>query len=137
MTQRRRARSVDEYIASQPTDVRGALERVRSAIRRAVPRADETISYGIPAYTLHGHVVIYFAGWKKHYSMYPAKGPVAAAFKHDLAPYDVQNGTIRFPLSESVPEHLITRIVKFRAAAVAGAGAGPGRRSRPKRTQRK
>ena len=111
--------SVDEYIASQPEAVQGVLERVRSTIRKAVPRAEEVISYKIPTYKLHGGPVLYFAGWRRHYSLYPATDRVVAAFMDDLAPYEVSKGTIRFPLSEPVPVKLIERIAKFRAKEVA------------------
>ena len=113
-------KSVDEYIASQPEAVQAVLRRVRSAIRKAVPAAEEVISYQIPAYKLHRSPVLYFAGWRRHYSLYPATGRVAAAFKDDLAPYEVSKGTIRFPLSEPVPVKLIERIAKFRAKEIAG-----------------
>ena len=112
-------KSVDEYIASQPEAVQGILKRVRSAIRKAVPGAEEVISYKIPTYRLHGRAVLYFAGWTQHYSLYPATDHVVAAFKDDLAPYQVSKGTIRFPLSEPVPVKLIQRIAKFRAKEVA------------------
>jgi uncharacterized protein YdhG (YjbR/CyaY superfamily) len=108
-------KSVDEYIASQPEAVQGALKLVRSTIRKAVPGAEEVISYKMPAYKLHGGAVLYFAGWRKHYSLYGATGRVVAAFKDDLAPYEVNKGTIRFPISEPVPVKLIGRIAKFRA----------------------
>jgi len=111
--------SVDEYIASQPDTVRPILGQVRSAIRKALPRAEEVISYQIPAYKLHGAVVIYFAGWKQHYSLYPAGDFLVAAFKDELAPYKISKGTIRFPLSEPVPVKLIAQIVKFRAQEAA------------------
>ena len=112
--------SVDDYIASQPKAVQGTLERVRSAIRKAVPTAEEVISYKIPAYKLPGGAVIYFAGWKHHYSLYPANARLIAAFKDELTPYEFNNkGTIRFPLSEPVPVKLIERIAKFRAKEVA------------------
>ncbi len=113
------SKSVDEYIASQPKAVQGALKRVRSAIRKAVPEAEEVISYKIPAYKLHGRPVVYFAAWSEHYSLYPAAGNVVAAFQDSLAPYQVSKGTIRFPLSEPVPVKLIERIAKFRAKEVA------------------
>src|SRR6185369_6193711 len=90
---------VDEYIASQPEAAQRVLQRVRGAIRKAVPGAEEVISYQIPAYKLHGGPVLYFAGWKQHYSLYPATGRVVAAFKDDLAPYQVNKATIRFPLT--------------------------------------
>jgi uncharacterized protein YdhG (YjbR/CyaY superfamily) len=112
------ARSVDEYLATQPQAARLILERVRSAIRRAVPDAEETISYGMPTYKLNGTVVVYFAGWKSYYSLYPANKRVVAAFKNELAPYVVNKSTIRFPLSEPVPVKLIERIAKFRAKDV-------------------
>lgn len=111
-------KTVDEYIASRPEAVRGVLERVRSTIRKAVPGAEEVISYQIPAYKLEGALVIYFAGWKQHYSLYPAIGGVVPAFADELAGYEVSKGTIRFPLSQPVPVKLIARIAKFRAKAV-------------------
>ena len=111
-------KSVDEYIASQPEAAQGVLKRVRSIIRKAVPGVEEMISYKIPAYKLHGGPVLYFAGWSRHYSLYPATDRVVAAFKNDLAPYEVSKGTIRFPLSEPVPVKLIERIAKFRAKEV-------------------
>ena len=112
-------KSVDEYIASQPEAVQGILGRVRSTIRKAVPGAEEVISYKIPTYKLLGGPVLYFAGWKQHYSLYPATERVIAAFKDELAPYEVNKATIRFPLSQSVPVKLIGRIAKFRAKEVA------------------
>ena len=77
------------------------------------------ISYQIPAYKLHGRPVLYFAGWKQHYSLYPSTAHLVAAFKDDLAPYEISKGTIRFPLSEPVPVRLIGGIAKFRAKEVA------------------
>jgi uncharacterized protein YdhG (YjbR/CyaY superfamily) len=62
--------------------------------------------------------VFHFAAWKHHYSLYAATASVVAAFKRELAPYDVIKGTIRFPLAEPVPEKLIERIAKFRAKEV-------------------
>jgi uncharacterized protein YdhG (YjbR/CyaY superfamily) len=108
-------KSVDDYIASQPHGSHKVLERVRGAIRRALPAADEVISYQIPAYKLHGNVVIYFAGWKEHYSLYPATGAMLAAFKDELTPRQIKNATVRFSLAEPVPVKLIERIAKFKA----------------------
>ena len=105
---------VDEYIASQPEGVQVALRSVRSALQKALPAAAEVISYKIPAYRLSSGIVLYFAGWKEHYSLYPASPGVVEAFKEDLAPYEVSKGTIRFPLSQPVPVRLIEQIAKFR-----------------------
>lgn len=115
-------KSVDEYIASQPAAVRGTLERVRRTIRKALPGAEEVISYKIPTYKLPGGAALYFAGWRGHYSLYPATGNLIAALEDDLAPYEVRKSTIRFSLSEPVPVKLIARIAKFRAAEVAERG---------------
>jgi uncharacterized protein YdhG (YjbR/CyaY superfamily) len=107
--------SVPEYIASKPKEVQAALKQIRKAIRAAVPNAAEGIAYQIPAYTLNGATVVYFAGWKAHYSIYPASDALVAAFTRELAPYERSKGTIKFPLSEPVPVKLIERIAKFRA----------------------
>ncbi len=111
-------KSVDEYIAAQPEAVQGVLERVRSAIRKALPGAEEVISYQIPAYKLHGSPVLYFGGWKQHYSLYPATDNVVALLKDDHAVSEVSKGTVRFPLSQPVPVKLIKRIAKVRAEEV-------------------
>jgi uncharacterized protein YdhG (YjbR/CyaY superfamily) len=111
-------KSVDEYISAQPEELRDALQRVRSTIRKAVPEAAEVISYKMPTYKLRGNRVLYFAGWKQHYALYAATDSVVAAFKNELAPYEIDKGTIRFPLSAPVPVKLIERIAKFRAKEV-------------------
>ncbi|HTC86748.1 MAG TPA: DUF1801 domain-containing protein [Bryobacteraceae bacterium] len=108
-------KSVDEYIAAQPAAAQDILGRVRSAIRKAIPRAEEMISYKIPTYKLQNRPVLYFAGWKQHYSLYPITDRVVAAFNADLAPYEITKSTIRLPLSLPVPVTLIARIAKFRA----------------------
>jgi uncharacterized protein YdhG (YjbR/CyaY superfamily) len=112
-------KSVDDYIASQPEVVQGTLGRVRAAIRKAVPDAQEVISYNMPTYKLHGGRLLYFAVWKQHYSIYAATEQVVAAFQAELASYPVDKGTIRFPLSQPVPVKLIARIAKFRAQEIA------------------
>jgi uncharacterized protein YdhG (YjbR/CyaY superfamily) len=116
-------KSVDEYIASQPRAAERVLKRVRTAIRKAVPGAEETISYQIPTYKVQGRYVLYFAGWKAHYSLYPANDRLTAKFSKQLEPYEVNDkGTIRFPLSEPVPVKLIEAIAKFRAKDVMANG---------------
>jgi uncharacterized protein YdhG (YjbR/CyaY superfamily) len=115
----RSPRSIDEYIAGFPQPVQAVLERVRSTIRKAVPGAEEVIAYQMPAFTLNGRYVLCFAGWKQHYSLYGSTDPLVAAFKDELAPYEVNGkGTIRFPLSEPVPVKLIAGIAKFRSKEV-------------------
>lgn len=110
--------SVDHYIASQPEPVRSALQQVREAIRIAVPEATELIGYNMPRYKVRGNVFVHFAGWKDHYSLYAATKSVLAAFKSELRRYEVEKGTIRFPLSEPVPVALIQRIAALCAKNV-------------------
>lgn len=112
-------KSVDEYITSQPEAARPVLEQVRAAIRQAVPEAPESISYQMPTYKLDGEPLLYFAGWKHHYSLYPASKELLAAFEDDLAGYQVNKSTIRFPISGPVPVKLIARIAKFRVRELA------------------
>jgi uncharacterized protein YdhG (YjbR/CyaY superfamily) len=112
-------RSVADYLAAQPPKTRAVLRQVRAAIRKGVPGADEVISYSMPAYKKDGAIVLYFAGWKAHYSLYPMTATVVAAFGDAVARYERSKGTIRFPLDEPVPSRLITRLAKFRAAETA------------------
>jgi uncharacterized protein YdhG (YjbR/CyaY superfamily) len=112
-------RTIDEYIAVQPAATQIVLERVRGAIVKAVPDTEQCISYQIPAFKLHGRVLLYFAGWKEHYSVYPASDAMVAAFPNELEQYRVSKGTLRFSLSERVPVKLIDRIAKFRAEELA------------------
>ena len=115
--------SIDAYIAAQPEAVQPVLERLRAIICKALPDAEEAISYGIPAFKLAGRPVIYFAGWKAHVSLYPAVGRVATELADEIAPYKVSKGTLRFDLGKPIPARLVTRIVKIRAEETREAAA--------------
>jgi uncharacterized protein YdhG (YjbR/CyaY superfamily) len=111
--------SVGDYIASRPPAVRPTLRRVRAAIRKALPKAVETISYKIPTYRVGGKAVIYFAAWTHHYSIYPATRTLVAALGEELTALKIEKGTIRLSYDTPVPAGLIGRIAKFRAAETA------------------
>ena len=81
------ANDVAAYIAGHPPHVRRVLTRVRSIVRQAVPGAEEMISYQIPVYKLHRRPVLFFAGWKEHYSLYPSNARLVSAFTDKLAGY--------------------------------------------------
>jgi len=117
-------KSVEDYLAAQPEEAQRVLERVRSAIRKAVPRAEESISYKIPTYKVQGERLLYFAGWKKHYSLYPATKTMLEAFKSDLGSVEVVKSTLQFSLAEPVPVKLIERIAKFRANEISESKKG-------------
>jgi uncharacterized protein YdhG (YjbR/CyaY superfamily) len=121
--------SVDEYIAGQPEAVRPKLEQVRAAIKRAVPGAVEGIGYRMPGYKLYGKPMLYFAGFKQHYSLFAASGTFFAELEDELEGYELRKGTVHFALDKPVPVKLIGRIAKLRAAGIAAAAG----KSRPER----
>ena len=101
--------TIDDYIGSFPDDVQVILKEVRRTIRKAAPGAGETISYQIPALTLNGRNLVYFAAWKHHIGLYPI--PTAdEAFEQKIAPYRAARGTARFPLQKPIPYDLIERV---------------------------
>src|SRR5512147_3266769 len=104
--------SIDEYIATFSSDVQPILEELRATIQSAAPDAKETISYNIPTFTLHGAYLIYFAGWKKHVSVYPIPSG-SEAFNKEIAKYADGKGTVKFPLDTPLPLKLIRQIVKY------------------------
>jgi uncharacterized protein YdhG (YjbR/CyaY superfamily) len=105
--------SVDAYIAAQPEDLQETLQQLRTCIKKAAPLAEESISYGMPAYKYLGHPLVYFWACKTHFGFY-ALPTANIAFKDQLAPYDCSKGTIRFPLHKPLPLKLIRDLVRFR-----------------------
>src|SRR5579859_170408 len=105
-------KSVDEYIAAQPEAMRPKLDQVRATIRKAVPEAVEGIGYRMPGYKLHGKPMLYFAGFKGHYSLFAASGSFFATLEKELKGYELRKGTVHFPRTKPVPVKLIGRIAK-------------------------
>ena len=104
---------IDEYIDGFPKDIQKMLELVRETIKKTAPDAKETISYAMPAFTLNGRNLVYFAGFINHIGFYPA--PVGMeAFKQELSGYKTGRGSVQFPLDKPIPLELIAKIVKFR-----------------------
>ena len=108
-------KNIDEYLAGLPGDKRAALEKLRRAIRAAAPRAQECISYGIPAFRLDGRMLVAFGAAAKHCSFYPGAFPVEA-FRRELASYETSKGTVRFAADKPLPAALVRKIVKARIA---------------------
>jgi len=111
-TSRAMPETIDEYIAAFPREVQAILERIRQRIHNTAPGAQETISYGMPAFTQQG-ILLYFAAFKNHIGLYP---PVSgdAKIEKAIAPYAGEKGNLRFPLNQPIPYDLIERIVKLR-----------------------
>lgn len=116
-TRRSAPKGVTEYLARVPEPRRGALKKMRSAIRSVVPRgADEVLSYGIPAFR-QKEILVWYAAFADHISLFP-KASVIADFKDQLKDYKISKGTIQFPLDKALPIPLIKEIVKARLAQV-------------------
>jgi uncharacterized protein YdhG (YjbR/CyaY superfamily) len=104
--------TIDDYIASCPEAVRPKLEKLRRAIRSAAPRAEEAISYRMPAFKWNGPLV-YFAAFKTHIGFFPTSSPIPV-FKKELSAFKTSKGTIRFPLDRPIPFDLVKKIVRFK-----------------------
>jgi uncharacterized protein YdhG (YjbR/CyaY superfamily) len=110
-------KSVDEYFASIPERARGALKKIREAIRSAVPaEATETISYRMPAFK-YKEVLVWYAAFSDHCSLFPTAA-VVEAFKNELTGFSTSNGTIQFPTDKPLPTALIKKMVKARVKQI-------------------
>ena len=103
--------TIDEYIADFPPDVQPLLEKVRAAIRKAAPDAEEAIKYMMPTFVQNGNL-IHFAGYQNHIGLYPGSSPIVE-FKDELSRYETSKGTVRLPLHKPIPAGLIGKITKF------------------------
>ena len=114
-----KAKTLSAYIAAQPPVMRRALTKLRHAIRAAAPRAEECISYQIPAFRLDGRMLVWFGVATSHCSFFPGAHPIAAC-KADLKKYKTSKGTIRFSPDKPLPAALVRKLVKARIAERAG-----------------
>ncbi len=105
-------KTIDEYIASFPENIQRTLKELRSAIKEAAPNAEETISYGMPAFRLKG-ILVYFAAHKHHLGFYPTASGIRA-FKDKLSTYKQSKGTVQFPINGPIPVDTVKEIVRFR-----------------------
>jgi len=109
-------KTTDEYIASFPQNIQATLHQVRQAIKDVAPKAQEVISYNMPAFKQKS-ILVWFAAFKNHIGFFP-KVSAMEAFKEQLADYQTSKGTLRFPLDKPMPISLIKEITKFRVKEV-------------------
>jgi uncharacterized protein YdhG (YjbR/CyaY superfamily) len=122
-TQASATAQIDATLAALPADQRAALQSLRETIAAVAPEAEETISYGMPAFRYHGRPMVAFAAFKGHCSLFPMSSAVVAANSAALAAFDtatkaVSKGTIRFQPDHPLPNDLIATIVLARMARI-------------------
>jgi uncharacterized protein YdhG (YjbR/CyaY superfamily) len=107
--------TVEEYMGTFPKDVQDTLETIRQTIKKAVPEAEEVISYQLPAFKYHG-MLIYYSAYKEHYSLsFPPPFKLFDVFKNELLPYEKSKTTIKFSMDKPIPLELVSELAKYRA----------------------
>jgi uncharacterized protein YdhG (YjbR/CyaY superfamily) len=113
---RRKAKTIDEYLAGVNADHRGALQKLREAIHSVAPTAEECISYGIPAFRLNGRSLVFFGAWANHCALYPGSSATLKKFRNELSDFQTSKGTLRFSPDKPMPVALVKKLLKARIA---------------------
>jgi uncharacterized protein YdhG (YjbR/CyaY superfamily) len=108
--------TIDEYLASVKPEQRAALQNLRQTIHATAPKAEECISYGIPAFRLNGHSLVFFGAWANHCSFYPGGSRTLKKFQDELKAFHVSKGTVRFSPDNPLPIALVKKLIKARIA---------------------
>jgi|SRR5215813_6923252 len=112
----RRPATIDEYLAGVPGERRAALDHLRKTIRSIVPKAEECISYGMPAYRLDGNIVAGFAATGKGCSYYPFSGSTLGTLSGELKEYDRTKSALHFDPAAPLPAALVRKLIQTRIA---------------------
>ena len=107
-------KTINEYLISQADEVKLMLQKIRKIVVEISPDAEEVISYNMPAFKAYGRILVYFAGFKNHCSLFPANAGLIEEMKDELKNYKTSKGTIQFELNKPLPTALIKKIVKIR-----------------------
>ena len=111
--------TVDDYIADFPDEIQAMLHQIRAIVQKNAPEAEESISYGMPAYKLNKKPLVYFAAFKNHIGFY-ATPDGHAEFAEELSKYKQGKGSVQFPIDKPMPLDLIERMVRFRVQESSG-----------------
>ena len=107
-------KNTDDYLALQPEKVRIVLQKIRQTIQTTAPNAEEVISYGMPAFRYQGRMLLYYAGFKNHCSLFPGSKSIIVKMKSQLKAYKTSAGTISFTVENPLSTSLVKKIVKAR-----------------------
>ena len=113
-------KTIDEYLARVKPHQRTALEKLRRTIRAAAPKAEECISYGIPAFRQNGRLLVGFGAWANHCSFYPMSSMTLRKFQSYVKNFQTSKGTLRFSPDKPLPVALVKKLVHARMANIRG-----------------
>jgi uncharacterized protein YdhG (YjbR/CyaY superfamily) len=113
---RRKPKTIDEYLAGVDADDRDALQKLRETIHGVAAKAEECISYGIPAFRLNGRSLVFFGAWANHCAFYPGSSNTLKKFRNELRDFQTSKGTLRFSPDKPVPIALVKKLLKARIA---------------------
>jgi len=109
-------KTIDEYLAGVNADHRGVPEKIRQTIHAVAPKAEECISYGIPAFRLNGRSLVFFGAWANHCAFYPGSSVTLKKLRNELKGFQTSKGTLRFSPDKPVPVALVKKLLKARIA---------------------
>ena len=112
----RKPTTIDEYLAAVKGEKRAALDKLRKTIRGIVPKAEECISYGIPAFRLDGNIVAGFAATKKGCSYFPFSGSTLGSLAEEVEDYEQTKSSLHFDPAAPLPATLVRKLIKARIA---------------------
>ena len=113
---KKKPKTIDEYLTNVKPDHRKTLQKLRQTIQTAAPRAEECVSYGIPAFRLERRVLVFFGAWANHCAFYPGSAATLKNFRNELRNFQTSKGTIRFSPDKPLPAALVKKLVKRRIA---------------------
>ena len=111
---------VDAYLKSLDEPKRSTLEALRRTILEIVPEAEQCISYGAPAFRLHGKVLAGFAAFKNHLSYLPHSGSVFPELRNEISQYKTSSGALQFPVERPLPKPIVKRLIAIRKRQALG-----------------
>jgi len=114
----RKPTTIDEYLSTVSAEKRRTLENLRKAIRKIVPKTEECISYGIPAFRVNGRLLVGFGAWANHCSFYPMSSTTLRKFQRDVKNFQTSKGTLRFAPDEPLPASFVKKLVQARIAEI-------------------